>query len=1793
MPEKIQDVQDAIDIELRRFHLHRPHGHRPHHHNPHNHNPHRHRPHAHNPHKHWPVIEKAKEVVTKVEEKVAEKKAEAEMEESGPMKELVQCMKAVGGGDGIKGWAKNFIAQTKEMRGQDGITAYAAKLIKDKANGAMSGTMNKNQDLATGAIEDMRSFDFDALKTLADSYSYNFQNAELVVDQAINATVDELTVIAETVKDEAGANGQGSCVLRYIILPGIIKAEPYLKELTTNAVSKLFDLWEDVKTNVLVPKLEGIVTKVVDKLVDSEQKATLDRLLEGAAHGVCNAQTKLLAIHGKPGLVSMEFCLAKTAWKLTESYRQTGSMTTIAEAVIPVTIDNIFANLWKSTFSPLAIKLVAGMMTGLESIFQVILPACSTLPTAGAAICVPFTLSLSATAMRWVPLKVSNAITKIYDATRDYLKSLAMPKITEALTNFENGKAMGHLTDIVAVANASAPLVIVAVPLIVNTFSAHFSVASDVLTSCEDNLNDVYDLIAASACPKLIQMSPPSPPPSPPTPPPGRPAPANPPPAFPPPNYPPGCNKNAVSDVDEMMPTDDIGALSNLVFGDGAGTLKVQSADFDGCGGSNTPQSRFAGKGQAKLSVVGGSAAGRKSSHKDGPMAANNASENLESWGTTAATAGGASGSANENGGGNAWSASFDTYIDERGSGYFTVEGRNNQRLSVFGGLSPDGGVNQGGIRVNFTAIKFQSGYRSQPGGGEGGERAASTISKAAARGVLATELPLDYVQFYFTFSLGDLQLDKILVALFTLGTHQMESSWMPTFKDVRMIIAKGTSMYLTVPSQENRATSSRLGIGKTQVDAEQLKCQMNRLNSCFGETPTDTWIPQRGEGGKGAFFPEYANISDDGMYLRTTVEFDPESVLGKIVDFLDTFQSKENGHIKYDIETHFPIFKTEHSGNALQAKLHPIETDTNTILEGASLSITTAGQCMGSTAQQFDGQEPVAYFKDGVLQDYGAELVAGVDVSQLVPCYPDGFISVFKERVLKWSGFKRGGQKVVEAELTGVRIAMPTVFFEGEPGEAMLMENDKKVINMAESRNWKLFNNFETRGNDIKARVVYTKQANPSNSYQNPPGNTFFMGIQYSAQISNLFGIPLTLDTVSFAFVYRWNAVPITRNGPLLQIGATMSVALSKAGGAPKLFSMGFDLQVPIPKSGNAAMEGARLAANVGHRTSLKNADMHELVQFAREFSKNSDAEEKPIDDGVKSALESIEIKDLTVCGAPNGPIRFMNSEEGTGSGLDYECPSGYSGNVKLKVFKLEAELKYNLIAQQGSWGPTRKYKKVAIELTLSGVKDLRKQIITAIIDCICFGNDKLEAIVNKAAGLMNSFGIEDLFVDYKNEKHLGVWWRPALDVKLHFVTSGSDVATVFGWEMVGPLNNIPDAIMLAGQAAIAKAVGVFGMPPYDNQHVCAKNKHCRSGNCYLGFCTSCAHHITKGACEITQRWNEPLGCQWEANPNNCKTWASNTKGTCEISDGCTWTKDTEDCEQFNRKEPICKGGCNCKKSGGLLGYCYGCHGRREIGGSGRCEGTWHGGTSAGTCHPKKCNTLPVCNPGSTCYNACSDADKTNAAWPTYLAPATVQLVSFGSLVEDRIPEHHRPVWRNSSDLTSHADFVARTFADDPATAAAKKKKMRRMVQQHLPVYNHSYLLSTDEPLSVAELLDLKNSDYTSRNATLDDDHQAVPIMQLTSLVMHELILGEHPAARDTDHRGHATEQAKQHYKLALTALEVAFDKIGIKDAEAAGKLTSGVWRREVYPKLVDHLHGLALKRAQGQRAPLPSPLL
>jgi len=261
-------------------------------------------------------------------------------------------------------------------------------------------------------------------------------------------------------------------------------------------------------------------------------------------------------------------------------------------------------------------------------------------------------------------------------------------------------------------------------------------------------------------------------------------------------------------------------------------------------------------------------------------------------------------------------------------------------------------------------------------------------------------------------------------------------------------------------------------------------------------------------------------------------------------------------------------------------------------------------------------------------------------------------------------------------------------------------------------------------------------------------------------------------------------------------------------------------------------------------------------------------------------------------------------------------------------------------------------------------------------------------------------------------------------------------------------------------------------------------------------------------------------------------------------MSDGCYWQKDYQDCGMYNRAEAICKVNCNCQGSWSKIYYvnnkgktkyywgnvCSGCHGQVEIAGTGRCSGTWHGSTAAGTCKPKKCNSLPVCSAGQVCYDSCTDS--TNPAWPSGHSPrATLASTE----------QRKRP-------------FDATGFTNRTSDLAA---------------------------LSASELYEHRNT--SAANAALDDDADLVDVFDIVHVVMHEIIQGEYPQAHAPHpvHHGHVTKEAEEHWRRALGETERALKKMGMTKDTKKSDVTRRRWRRELYPAMLGHLAMLAQERA------------
>ena len=572
------------------------------------------------------------------------------------------------------------------------------------------------------------------LKDMATNAKYNLENAEELAKEGVLKMTSQLFYHMNHSAGVEGPEGHLSCMLEHLILPGIFYLEPQIRTMMVNAVSLLFDFWEDLKAEVLQPWLETKMQEAAHAIMDKDSFDKLTKALTWSAHKVCNVQTKILVMeNARPGLVSLAFCANKTVWKLTESYRNTGNLSTIVEEVLPLTIENVFNRIYPLVATPTINWLTAQMMAATNHIEQLVIAGCSTLPVVGGSACAPWTATLSTSFGALIPTLVEKSVNSIWGLTKGFTKNMVTEKVVQQLDKFQAGNGFQRVTQVSGIFNASKPIAKYLVPKIANQVMKLFPEAYETITNCEDSLDDIYRVIKNSACPKLIQFSPPSPPPAPPALPPDV-SPRSPPlPPTPPPDV-EGCDKSAKEDLDQTLPhdDDDTSLTDTVVKIFGSGDLNLASATFEHCreGSASTPRQQFQGTGSSTMLI-----------------------------------------------GSTQFSADFEAYLDHQGSGYFTFEGTiQNNFLQVigFGGDSLGGG-----IAINFTAVKYPSGYKT------------GTSAVLLAGG----GTPVDYVSLYFAFKFGAISFGDILANLFPDTSFSIED-FFPTLNNTRLVVAHGATVY-------------------------------------------------------------------------------------------------------------------------------------------------------------------------------------------------------------------------------------------------------------------------------------------------------------------------------------------------------------------------------------------------------------------------------------------------------------------------------------------------------------------------------------------------------------------------------------------------------------------------------------------------------------------------------------------------------------------------------------------------------------------------------------------------------------------------------------------------------------------------------------------------------------------------------------------------------------------------------------------------------------------------------------
>ena len=270
------------------------------------------------------------------------------------------------------------------------------------------------------------------------------------------------------------------------------------------------------------------------------------------------------------------------------------------------------------------------------------------------------------------------------------------------------------------------------------------------------------------------------------------------------------------------------------------------------------------------------------------------------------------------------------------------------------------------------------------------------------------------YYDFYLYVNLGSIRPAAILTSLVKLGCgrnsggrkgcdkNNWNADWLPSFDDTKIIVAKGVAWGLKIPFIENDATDAGAMALESQYEATGAWDGNfpTRFTPSNGGTPTPdkTWLPM-------SYLDEFKAIAGDGIYITSTVTFQPDTMLGKVISFPAKIAGKCDDddpctdELTKSSELFLPIFN---SGE---------------ILSGTTYKITTPGSCFGASAPVFTGQDYNTWPKDPK------------DGATQTKCYPTGFLVQMDERYFEFSGFKPGEDQSAKFKMTNVAIAMPVTY--------------------------------------------------------------------------------------------------------------------------------------------------------------------------------------------------------------------------------------------------------------------------------------------------------------------------------------------------------------------------------------------------------------------------------------------------------------------------------------------------------------------------------------------------------------------------------------------------------------------------------------------------------------------------------------------------------------------------------------------------------------------------------------------
>jgi hypothetical protein len=593
-----------------------------------------------------------------------------------------------------------------------------------------------------------------------------------------------------------------------------------------------------------------------------------------------------------------------------------------------------------------------------------------------------------------------------------------------------------------------------------------------------------------------------------------------------------------------------------------------------------------------------------------------------------------------------------------------------------------------------------------------------------------------------------------------------------------------------------------------------------------------------------------------------------------------------------------------------------------------------------------------------------------------------------------------------------------------------------------------------------------------------------------------------------------------------------------------------------------------------------IKSMSLSDLVQFM-----NSNAEEGAAPGsalaGFYKALESISIEDLEICAAPYSSVRIFTPDHPDDG---YECAQGMQATVSIKIFMLEAKFDYEKNMED---------KTMSYKIEIINIADALSALVGAIKRKITDGID------SQFAGLMKviekffaGFGLQSfLFEAGVVEKKFA--FNAEFDVKIpsvdwfgssaeHMVASEAvheaDKEKSISLPISAAFDSFFSLIKSWGSSVIARALDIFGLPPYGDGHVCFKDKHCSSNNCHLGICKSCSKHKTKAGCHMSNNIaNGPTGCQWWSKKDNCNTNVRNKlrRTTCNYN-GCKWP-------ETSKGKPV-------KKSDG--GY---------------CKGTWHGALSKGECIPRKCDKAAVCTSGKECtYANFCDGKELNPAYPSGRIPTTASLMS---LIEYEPKDEYgvRPRgWKYEPNDGPRLGRIKLRSMQRPhgeggirpgfIANATHRESMWALAAAKHQAFLADHAASLDDKIKSLELAHggWKDS-LNSINVTqqMDDHYKMLHPHETMQLLLHEIQSNVYPEVDEVDEMGLATDASEAAFDASMRSLSSLYDKMGVQntakdDLMPHTPLNAGEWYTNHTGTVMAHLLGEMRARKANLQAKL-----